>query len=184
MSFSDNKIKLYTITNSAMSRGVQGGPPSCRGVHRGPPNTPNYTSQRADVNLSSHTKWIVFEILLNYTKIRLYLPFSDWFGSKQTSFWFQINLKMVNTIGFQFDLLRFRKYLSLCRENVQWTKRCNMLEEKVYIYILYISIYTCIIYNYIYGRKRCRKFGHSASENRKKSPFNFFCQLTEAWRFN
>ena len=51
----------------------------------------------------------IFEILLSQTEIRLYLPFSDWFGTKWTSVWFQINRKMVNTIWFWFDLLRFRK---------------------------------------------------------------------------
>ena len=40
-------------------------------------------------------------------KIKLYLPFSDWFGTKRTYVWFQINLKVVNTIWFKFDLIRF-----------------------------------------------------------------------------
>ena len=34
-----------------------------------------------------------FKISLNETEIRLYLPFSDWFVSKQTSTWIQINWK-------------------------------------------------------------------------------------------
>ena len=38
-----------------------------------------------------NTKRIFFEILLNQPEIRLYLPFSDRFGSKRTSVWFQIN---------------------------------------------------------------------------------------------
>jgi len=38
---------------------------------------------------------------------RLYLPFSDWFWIKRTSVWFQINQKMVYTIWFRFDLIRF-----------------------------------------------------------------------------
>ena len=45
----------------------------------------------------------LFEILLNQTEIWLYLPFSDWFGTKRTSVWFQINRIMVNTIRFRFD---------------------------------------------------------------------------------
>ena len=45
----------------------------------------------------------IFQILLNQTEIRLYLPFSDWYGTKRTSVWFQINLKMVNTIWFKVD---------------------------------------------------------------------------------
>ena len=38
------------------------------------------------------------EILLNQSGIRLYLSFSDCFGTKQTSVWFKFNRKMVNTI--------------------------------------------------------------------------------------
>ena len=41
----------------------------------------------------------LFEILLNQTEIRLYLPFSDRFGTSRTSVWFKIIRKMVNTIG-------------------------------------------------------------------------------------
>ena len=52
-----------------------------------------------------------FEILLNQPEIGLYLPFSDWFGTKQMSVWFQINGKMVNTIWFRSNLLRFRNKL-------------------------------------------------------------------------
>ena len=33
----------------------------------------------------------IFEILLNQPEIWLYLPFSDWFETKRTSVWFQIN---------------------------------------------------------------------------------------------
>ena len=55
-----------------------------------------------------------FELLLNQTEIRLYLPFSDWFKTKQASVWFEINRKMVNKIWFQFDLIRFRKDFSVC----------------------------------------------------------------------
>ena len=52
------------------------------------------------------------------TKIRLYLPFSDRFGTKRiVSVWFQINSYMVNTIWFGFDLLRFGKDSSVCRDS-------------------------------------------------------------------
>ena len=44
----------------------------------------------------------------------LYLPFSDWFGTKRTSVWFQINRNMVNTIWFRVDSIRFRKDFSVC----------------------------------------------------------------------
>ena len=65
-------------------------------------------------NLPSAHREIIFQILLNNTDIRLYLPFSDWFETKRTSVWFQINRKMVNIIWFRFDLIRFRKCLSVC----------------------------------------------------------------------
>jgi len=52
----------------------------------------------------------ILEILLNLTEFRFYLPFSDRFGTKRMSVWFQINRNMVNTIWFRFD---FEK-ISLC----------------------------------------------------------------------
>ena len=66
----------------------------------------------------------IFEIACNqpeinlkmgYTifKIRLYIPFSGWFGTKRMSIWFQVNLKMVRTIWFRVDLIRF---LCVCLE--------------------------------------------------------------------
>ena len=55
----------------------------------------------------------LFEILLYQTEFRLYFLFSDWFGTNRTFVWFQINLKMVNTIWFLFDSIRFRKYCSV-----------------------------------------------------------------------
>ena len=64
-----------------------------------------------------YTRRNLFEILLNQREIKLQLPFSDWFGTKRTSVWFQINRKMVNTIWFQFDLIRFRKDFSVCTLN-------------------------------------------------------------------
>ena len=56
----------------------------------------------------------LFEILLNQTEIRLYLPFSNWFGTKQMSSWFQIDRTMKNTILFRFHLIQFRKDFSVC----------------------------------------------------------------------
>ena len=61
-----------------------------------------------------YTQRNLFEILLNKTGIRLYLPYLDWFGTKRTSVWFKINRKMVNTIWFQVDLIRFQKDFSVC----------------------------------------------------------------------
>ena len=64
------------------------------------------------------------EILFNQTEIRLYLPFSDWFGTKRTvSVWFQIDREMLNTIWFRFDLIRFGKDFSVCRTCVTSTNR-------------------------------------------------------------
>ena len=62
----------------------------------------------------AYTQRNIFEFLLNQPEIRLYLPFSDWFGSKRTSVWIKIIRKMVTTIWFQVDLIRFRKDLSVC----------------------------------------------------------------------
>ena len=42
----------------------------------------------------------LFGILLNQTKIRLYLLFFDWFGNKRTSVWFQINRRVYIDFGF------------------------------------------------------------------------------------
>ena len=54
------------------------------------------------------TEFFFLEILLNQTKIRLYLPYSDWFRIKRTvSVWFQINLKMVNSVWFNNVSKRF-----------------------------------------------------------------------------
>ena len=58
--------------------------------------------------LAYRTQRNLFEILFNQPEVKLYLPFSDWFGTKLTSVWFRINRKLVNTIWFRFDLKRFR----------------------------------------------------------------------------
>ena len=54
----------------------------------------------------SYTQRNIFEILINQSGIR--------FGTKRKSVWFQINRKMLNTIWFQIDLIRFRKDFSVC----------------------------------------------------------------------
>ena len=64
--------------------------------------------------VSLHTQRIFFQILLNQPKIRLYLPCINLFGNKRTFVWFKINRKMVNTIWFRVDLIRFRKDFSVC----------------------------------------------------------------------
>ena len=47
---------------------------------------------------------IFFEILLNQPEVSMYLPFSDWFGTKPTSVWIQINRNTVNTISGECDI--------------------------------------------------------------------------------
>ena len=58
----------------------------------------NTRSLSGDARLQTHTQRNIFQVLLNQTEIRLYLPLSDWFGTKRTSVWFKINRKMINTI--------------------------------------------------------------------------------------
>ena len=57
------------------------------------------------LNVQRCTQKNHLEIWLTQPEIRLYLPFSDWFGT---------NRCMVNTILFRFDLIRFRKDFSVC----------------------------------------------------------------------
>ena len=71
-------------------------------------------------------------IIVESIEIRLYIPFSDWFGTKYV--WIQTNQKMLNTIWFRVDLIRFRKYFSLCvLGEPQGLRRClqrlNILVE-------------------------------------------------------
>ena len=67
-----------------------------------------------DLQLNMYTPRHFFEILLNQSEIRLYLPFPNRFGYKRSSVFIQINRKMVNEIWFRFDLIRFRKNVSVC----------------------------------------------------------------------
>ena len=46
--------------------------------------------------------------------------FSDWFGTKRKSAWIQINQKIVNTICFWVDLIRFRKDFTVCTQVTVW----------------------------------------------------------------
>ena len=73
-----------------------------------------YRSQLGHRVVGVYTQRKLFEILLNQPEIRLYLPFSDWFGSKRASVWIQINRKMVDTIWFQVDSIRLRENFSVC----------------------------------------------------------------------
>ena len=66
-----------------------------------------------------------FEILLNQPEIRLYLPFSGWFGNKRTSVWFQVIRKMINTIWFRVDLIRFRKDFHVWNTSPWTSQQCG-----------------------------------------------------------
>ena len=61
----------------------------------------------------TYTQRNISGILLNKTGIRLYLPCTDWFGTRRTFAWFKINRCMVNTILFGFDSIWFRKDISV-----------------------------------------------------------------------
>ena len=77
-------------------------------------------------------------ILIIHTEIGFYLPFSDWFGTKRTSVWVQINLKMINTNRFRFELTRLKKILSVCvcvcvcARQTQMTLRLKINETPVH----------------------------------------------------
>ena len=84
----------------------------------------------------SNPSLFITDTLFNQIEIKLYLPFSNWFGTKWTSVWFQINRKIVNTIWFRFDLIRFQKYFSVCKSNnYRWI---NVKPHICYL-ILYLS---------------------------------------------
>ena len=73
-------------------------------------------------NQAQCTQRNLSKVLLNQPEIRLCLLFSDWFGSKRTSIWIQINQKMLNTIWFQVYLIRFRKDFSVCKSPEAWLR--------------------------------------------------------------
>ena len=95
--------------------------------HRAP-HTSSRPLQRAN------TQRNIFKILLNQPEIRLYLPFSDWFGTKRTSVWLKINGKMINTIWFQVDLIRFWKCFSVCRYVYLWMKVARPLVARSFFW--------------------------------------------------
>ena len=76
----------------------------------------NFVSQQFNLfcgwSTVSDTHRNIFGILLSKTVIRLYLSFSDWFGSKRKSVWLQINRKMVNTIWFLRETTILMRLLS------------------------------------------------------------------------
>ena len=50
--------------------------------------------------LCVYTQRNLFEILINQIEIRLYLPFTDWFGTKRTTVWFQSRRKKSKNRGY------------------------------------------------------------------------------------
>jgi len=73
---------------------------------------------------NSHTKRNILQILLNQSEILLILPFPDWFETKRTFVWFQIHRKIINTIWFLFDLIRFGKYFPVSMRCKQFGTLC------------------------------------------------------------
>ena len=70
-----------------------------------------------DVHYVCTYREIFSEILLNQTQIRLYLTFSDWFGTKRTVFvWFQNQSENVkyNLIWVWFNKISEKKILCMC----------------------------------------------------------------------
>ena len=84
---------------------------------QGNPNYAPMMPRNASLSDGCTSGWCIqrklFGILLIQTEIRLWLPFSYWFGSKRMSVWIQINRKRVNTIWFRVDLTRFQKVFSV-----------------------------------------------------------------------
>ena len=66
-------------------------------------------------------------LLWNGLKSNCIYHFPNWFrtANGRCPFVFQINRKMVNTIWFQFDLIQFRKYFSVCSLPVLTIKTVN-----------------------------------------------------------
>ena len=49
------------------------------------------------------SKSVFLSLYFLYVFYYIFYPFFDWFGSKQTTVWFQINRRMINTIWFRVD---------------------------------------------------------------------------------
>ena len=108
----------------------------------------------------THTQRNIFEILLNQIEIRLCLAFYDRFGTKWMSDWLQINRKMVNTIWYRFDMIRFRKDFSVCTYIQKRLYSGARNEGLAVVYLLLYkhknkpsSLYICISF-----RCKCRPF--------------------------
>ena len=61
-------------------------------------NALQHIGQIERVHIGYYIQKHFFELLSDQTEIKLYTLFSDLFGTKRTSAWFQINRNIVNTI--------------------------------------------------------------------------------------
>ena len=69
----------------------------------------------SSINVWSHYKQrILFEILLNKTEIRLYLPVSDQFGTKLTSVWLPMNWKNGEYNIISVSFINISKIFYMC----------------------------------------------------------------------
>ena len=132
-----------------------------------------------------YTQRNLFEILSNQTGVRFYLPFSDWFGTEQTSVWFQIIRKIVYTIWFRFDLIRFQKDLSVFKK-ILWSNIFYSLQyfcsqwielggKKLYKVVTLCQIVEkCLKISYFWSNCRYLKWfvRYNGFSNRKFPVFN------------
>ena len=67
-------------------------------------------------------------IIFKLTEIRLYLTFSNWFGTRRNSFWLWINQKMVNLIRFQLIYWKeiWKYFLRACLPKYLCTNNYNV----------------------------------------------------------
>ena len=83
-----------------------------------------------------------FPNLIESTRNQIVFTIFDWFGTKRTSDWFQTNRKMINTIWFRVDSIRFGKYFSVCTAgNISKLNRSPVRESRNHI-ILPTKYYT------------------------------------------
>ena len=82
-----------------------------------------------------YTQRNIFGILLNQPEIKSHSPFSDWIGTKRKSVWFQVNRKVIITIWCRVDLIRLRKYFSVCtRRDLEFYLFLKWTESLITVY--------------------------------------------------
>ena len=114
-------------------------------------------AEKSVLNLSLQIENLSLQILFfnNLSKIKLYLPFSDWFGVERNSVLCQINRrKSVIWIQLWFGLTWLRKDFFMCM-CIVYIRACLYMEH---IYYICTHILTHIyIYTYIQARFIKRK---------------------------